>query len=629
MEVNWMIGGSQGTGIDTAASIFANAIGKAGYYIYGNREYYSNIKGRHSYFVLQISDRRINSLLEKVDILASFDAETVFQHFREVNKVLIYNKNLVNTKLSTINSIEPEIAEEINSFLKERGYEATIDGVLKYLKDNKLFLIPVDYDEISKIVASKMGLPLSAVERVKNIVAVAISHKLLGLEIKYLIESLRKTFRSESSFKMNQMAAELGYNLVDSIYNLPSLNRNNEIVLLDGNTAVGIAKIYAGVRFQSYYPITPASDESVYIEAHQDVLMLDPETGDKRKGTVVVVQAEDEIAAINMAVGAALTGVRASTSTSGPGFSLMVEGLGWAGINEVPVVITYYMRGGPSTGMPTRSSQADLKFALNAGHGEFPRIVIASGDHIEAFRDTILAFNLAEKYQVPVIHLLEKALANSFSTVNVEDLGLENVKIERGIRITKPTADYQRFKYTESGISPFAPLGSATIIYNGEEHNEFGHTREASNVRLKMYEKRMKKMEVIESEIPEEDRIRLYGKDSKIAIITWGSPKGAVVDALDILEREGIKVEVIQLRMFSPFPSKLLSKILKEKEKIIDIENNYLGQAGSVLTEHTGIKPTNYILKWNGRLITRDEVINGIKAILEKDVKRVVLNAGV
>lgn len=624
-----MIGGSQGTGIDTAASIFANAIGKAGYYIYGNREYYSNIKGRHSYFVLQISDRRINSLLEKVDILASFDAETVFQHFREVNKVLIYNKNLVNTKLSTINSIEPEIAEEINSFLKERGYEATIDGVLKYLKDNKLFLIPVDYDEISKIVASKMGLPLSAVERVKNIVAVAISHKLLGLEIKYLIESLRKTFRSESSFKMNQMAAELGYNLVDSIYNLPSLNRNNEIVLLDGNTAVGIAKIYAGVRFQSYYPITPASDESVYIEAHQDVLMLDPETGDKRKGTVVVVQAEDEIAAINMAVGAALTGVRASTSTSGPGFSLMVEGLGWAGINEVPVVITYYMRGGPSTGMPTRSSQADLKFALNAGHGEFPRIVIASGDHIEAFRDTILAFNLAEKYQVPVIHLLEKALANSFSTVNVEDLGLENVKIERGIRITKPTADYQRFKYTESGISPFAPLGSATIIYNGEEHNEFGHTREASNVRLKMYEKRMKKMEVIESEIPEEDRIRLYGKDSKIAIITWGSPKGAVVDALDILEREGIKVEVIQLRMFSPFPSKLLSKILKEKEKIIDIENNYLGQAGSVLTEHTGIKPTNYILKWNGRLITRDEVINGIKAILEKDVKRVVLNAGV
>jgi 2-oxoglutarate ferredoxin oxidoreductase subunit alpha len=279
--------------------------------------------------------------------------------------------------------------------------------------------------------------------------------------------------------------------------------------------------------------------------------------------------------------------------------------------------------------MPTRSSQADLKFALNAGHGEFPRIVIASGDHIEAFRDTILAFNLAEKYQVPVIHLLEKALANSFSTVNVEDLGLENVKIERGIRITKPTADYQRFKYTESRISPFAPLGSVTIIYNGEEHNEFGHTREASNVRLKMYEKRMKKMEVIESEIPEEDRIRLYGKDSKIAIITWGSPKGAVVDALDILEREGIKVEVIQLRMFSPFPSKLLSKILKEKEKIIDIENNYLGQAGSVLTEHTGIKPTNYILKWNGRLITRDEVINGIKAILEKDVKRVVLNAGV
>jgi len=623
-----MIGGAQGTGIDTAASIFANAIGKAGYYLFGNREYYSNIKGRHSYFVLSISDKRVFSIPENVDILATFDAETIFQHFREVKSYFIYNKALESTKLATINTIEPEISEEIMLFLKERGLEAIVSDVIKFLKQQGVRIIPVDYDEIAKTIAGKLGLPLSAVERIKNIVAVAVSHKLLGLKLEYLIDSLKKQFRSESASKMNIMAAEIGYNLVDSAYNLKELKRDEDIVLLDGNTSVAIGKIYAGVRFQSYYPITPASDESVYIEAHQDVMMIDPETGEKRKGTVVVVQAEDEIAAINMAVGAALAGVRSSTSTSGPGFSLMVEGLSWAGMNEVPIVITYYMRGGPSTGMPTRSSQSDLKFALNAGHGEFPRIVIASGDHVEAFKDAIWAFNLAEKYQVPVIHLLEKALANSFSTIRISELELEKVRIERGKRLENPPPDYLRFKITPDGISPFTPLGKGTVIYNGEEHNEIGHTREASRVRIEMYAKRMRKLEVIDSEIPEEKRLNVFGEDSKIAIITWGSPKGAIIDALEKLRSEGIKVSVIQIRMFNPYPKNLVKKLLQDKEKIIDVESNYMAQAASLLAEYTGINPTNYILKWNGRLITRDEVINAIKLILEKNERRVVLSAG-
>ncbi|MEM0373396.1 MAG: 2-oxoacid:ferredoxin oxidoreductase subunit alpha [Sulfolobaceae archaeon] len=628
MEVSWMIGGAQGTGIDTAASIFANAIGKAGYYLFGNREYYSNIKGRHSYFVLNISDKRVYSFPESVDILATFDAETIFQHFREVKTHFIYNKNLESTKLSTINTMEPEIAEEVSQFLKERGLEPIVSDVVKFLKQQGVKIIPVDYDEIAKVVASKLGLPLSAVERIRNIVAVAISHKLLGLKLDYLIDALKRQFRSESAAKMNIIAAEIGYNLVESEYNLKEIRREEDVVLLDGNTSVAIGKIYAGVRFQSYYPITPASDESVYIEAHQDVMMIDPETGEKRKGTVVVVQAEDEIAAINMAVGAALAGVRASTSTSGPGFSLMVEGLSWAGINEVPIVITYYMRGGPSTGMPTRSSQSDLKFALSAGHGEFPRIVIASGDHVEAFKDTIWAFNLAEKYQVPVIHLLEKALANSFSTVKVSELNLDKIRIERGKRLENPPADYVRFKITQDGISPFAPLGRATVIYNGEEHNEIGHTREASRVRIEMYAKRMRKLEVIDSEIPEEMRLNVFGDDSKIAIVTWGSPKGAVVDALERLRSEGIKVSVIQLRMFNPYPKNLMRKLLQDKEKIIDIENNYMAQSASLMAEYTGITPTNYVLKWNGRMITRDEVINAVKLVLEKNEKRVILSAG-
>lgn len=204
---------------------------------------------------------------------------------------------------------------------------------------------------------------------------------------------------------------------------------------------------------------------------------------------MVVVQSEDELAAINMAIGASLTGVRAATATSGPGFSLMAEGIGWAGMNEAAVVITYYIRGGPSTGQPTRSSQADLLFALNVGHGEFPRIVIASGDHVEAFRDAVWAFNLAERYQTPVIHLVDKGLANAYSIFDEDELDLNSLKIERGKLVCCPAEGYKRFEITKDGISPRVPLGEALMMYSGDEHDEEGHIREESENRIRMYEK--------------------------------------------------------------------------------------------------------------------------------------------
>jgi 2-oxoglutarate ferredoxin oxidoreductase subunit alpha len=626
MKISWMIGGAQGAGVDTSANIFGNALASAGYYIYGNREYYSNIKGRHSYFNLTISDSRARSISNKVEILASFDAETLFQHFADVTKIIIYNKGVKGTTIDKVQSMEPEVSSRIAKFLESQGYEKSIDGVLKYATDRKLKLIEVDYDGIMKDVSSQLKVPLSVAERVKNTAAIAVSYALLGLPKDYLINSIKRTFKQDTFVKLNSLAVDSAVKNISPEFKLEAHSLSKRRIQVDGNTAVAMGKIYGGLEFQSYYPITPASDESTYIEAHQEVLYIDPKTGDKRKRTIVVVQSEDELAAINMASGAALTGARAATATSGPGFSLMAEGLGWAGMNEAPVVVTFYMRGGPSTGQPTRTSQADLKFALNAGHGEFPRIVIASGDHVEAFQDAVWAFNLAERYQTPVVHLVEKALANAYSIIDVDELKMDSLKIERG-KIVTPSQEYNRFELTEDGVSPRASLGDAFMFYTGDEHNEMGHISEDPENRVKMYEKRMRKLETADREIPEEDRLKIFGDDSKIAIVTWGSPKGAVLDAVDELKNDGISIQVIELRMFNPFPRNLISKLFAEKEMIIDIEGNYEAQAAQVIREKTGLQPTNYILKLNGRPMARDEVKEAIVSVINGK-KEVILNGG-
>lgn len=627
MRTSWLIGGAQGTGVDTSAQIFGDAIASMGYYVYGNREYYSNIKGRHSYFNVTISDKRVNSVSQMIDVMATFDAETIFQHFEEAKGVLIYNTSVKSTKASAVVSMEPEVAQKVESRLKEKGLGETVEDVVKFVSERGVKTIEIDYDVIMKEISAKLHLPLSVIERVKNTIAIGASGKVLGVDKAFLLNSIKKTFKQETFYKMNSAAIDLVYDKVDKLYDLTFLKNGKKRVEIDGNTAVALGKIYAGVRFQSYYPITPASDESVYLEAHQEVMMKDPKTGDKRKGTVVVVQSEDELAAINMAIGASLTGVRAATATSGPGFSLMAEGIGWAGMNEAAVVITYYIRGGPSTGQPTRSSQADLLFALNVGHGEFPRIVIASGDHVEAFRDAVWAFNLAERYQTPVIHLVDKGLANAYSIFDEDELDLNSLKIERGKLVCCPAEGYKRFEITKDGISPRVPLGEALMMYSGDEHDEEGHIREESENRIRMYEKRMRKLETADAEIPEEERIKTYGDmDSENVILTWGSPKGTVLDAIEELKKEGISLGVVQVRMFSPYPKKIMSKLLSGK-RIIDIENNYLAQSNEVLKLNTGISADSFILKWNGRPIMMDEVINALKLSL-KGEKKVILNAG-
>ena len=615
-----MIGGAQGTGVDTSANLFGMAVAKAGYYLFGNREYYSNIKGRHSYFQTIVSDVPVHSATSYTNILATFDAETVFQHFDEVRNVIIYDPDLATTNMVFVRSMEPEMAEQKQAVLRGAGLGFTVGDAVEYAVSRGVTPVKLEYKKIVEEVARDLKVPLSVAERAKNTAAVGASLKVLGLPFEPLEASIKTVFKNELFVKMNLEAAKMAYESAPKVYDLKPLDVREPRVWLDGNTAVALGKLAGGLRFQSYYPITPASDESVYIEANE-VLEMEAET--LKQGGVVVVQTEDELAAINMASGAALTGARSATATSGPGFALMNEGISWAGMNEVPVVITYYMRGAPATGLPTRSGQADLKFALNAGHGEFPRIVIASGDHVEAFWDAIWALNLAERYQTPVIHIVEKVGANSYSVID-EKYFKGPYPIDRG-KLVKPDSVYfPRFQFTEDGISPRVRLGDASIFYTGDEHNEWGHITENSTNRTKMYEKRMKKLETADREIPEEKRVNVFG-NGDIAVVTWGFSKGALIDVMDELEKLGVMV--IQVRMFSPYPKRLMRQLLAGKKAIIALESNYTGQGGEVLAENTGIFPTHYVLKWNGRMIMADEALEGIKRALNGE-RRVVLNAG-
>ena len=330
-----------------------------------------------------------------------------------------------------------------------------------------------------------------------------------------------------------------------------------------------------------------------------------------------------------------LTGARSATATSGPGFSLMAEALGWAGINEVPVVISLYQRAGPSTGLPTRHEQGDLTFAINAGHGEFPRIVLASGDIEESFYDTIKVFNLADRYQMPVIHLLDKAIANSVTTC--KNFDVSKIGIHRGSMVKEITdkdkgaaGNYLRFKLSDDPISPRVVLGTKDAIFwnTGDEHTEEGHISEDPELRVQMMDKRMNKLQVALKEIPDEDKAVAYG-GGDIAIISWGSTKGAILDMMEKLAAEGTKIKFIQVRLMNPFPSELVNSMLKGAKTVIDIEMNYTGQLGSLVRQNVGREVDFKIVKYNGRPISLDEVYNAVKRIMGGDApRRQVLKSG-
>jgi 2-oxoglutarate/2-oxoacid ferredoxin oxidoreductase subunit alpha len=643
-SISWLIGGPQGSGVDSAANIFAKTCAKQGFHIFGKREFYSNIKGEHSYFTIRLSEKPVSSHLEEINMLVSFDAETVFRHADKVSPggVIIYDSSLVETVLEEVPTIDLEAYKRIGKLLKDSGLSLNLSGMLDLAKSNGCIVYGLPYFDMIEAVAKNMNDPkLSKLSRVVNVMAISASISLLGINKDKIIGAIEEVFGSKPKLLASNIeAAQYAYAYIKTKFDTKNVKFNitpkealKNYLLISGSQAAAIGKILGGCRFQTYYPITPASDESEFLESNQII-----EQADGKNGSIVVIQTEDEIAAITMAIGASLTGVRTATATSGPGFSLMAEALGWAGMNEVPLVVTMYQRAGPSTGLPTRHEQSDLLFAINAGHGDFPKIVLASGDIEEAFYDSIKAFNFAEIYQLPVIHLLDKAISSSIQTCKNFS---NEVKIERGKfknvidkNQSEGTAGhFQRFKFEDSPISTRVPIGTENAIFwnTGDEHTEEGHISEDPENRIKMMGKRMKKLDLALEKIAEDDKAVCYDFDSNSngVVVSWGSTKGAILEALEKLSEEGKKLRFIQIRLLHPFPTETVKKFLMDTKLVIDVEMNYSSQLGSLVQQNTGRKIDYRIVKYNGRPISSTEIYIALKTILSgNNERRIVLDGG-
>ncbi|MCE4612503.1 MAG: 2-oxoacid:acceptor oxidoreductase subunit alpha [Desulfurococcales archaeon] len=628
-----LIGGAQGLGIETSAVVLATAFARKGYGIFASREYFSNIVGRHSYINMRISSNRMPySLVYPVHLIAAMDAESVFTHHDEVMEkgFLVYDTGTGKTRLSQIASMEPPLKERLS---KSLGRTATVEDVVKKIESEKgVNVIPVSFKLVLDTLRSKYGIGLAQAQRFRSSIPVGIVAGLTGLEEEALEYGLRRRFSKRpklvemNMFLLRKLVSDIEKEYGNQLKLEKSTNSHEEVIVASGNDVVAMGKVVGGVRYQSYYPITPASDESVLLEAKESL-----KTSKGSIGSLVVLQTEDEIAAITSAIGAALAGARSSTATSGPGFSLMVEGLGWAGMNETPVVITYYQRGGPSTGQPTRGSQSDLLFAMHASHGEFPRIVLSSGDHVEAFYDAIKAYNLAEKYQLAVIHLLDKFLANTIASMPMPRW--DGLRIERGKTVfsTSNGGPVKRFDKSEP-ISVRPVLGSGAVTwYTGDEHDEWGHITEDPVNRIEMYEKRMKKLEIADKEIPETERAKLYGtKDGDFLVVGWGFVKGVALEALELLRSKGLEGGYLHLRYFIPFPSKYVADILGnfDEARVISVEHNIQAQAAQVVAMNTGFKIKRFVLKYSGRPIYLPELVRALERIVKGESLKEVLTYG-
>ncbi len=565
-DFTWKIGGPAGFGIMTTGLIFSKAFSRGGYHVFDYSEFPSLIRGGHNTYQSRVSSEEIHSQNRPVHILVALNKETIEKNSSELaeNGTIIYDGEKVSG------------AAEGNA-------------------------INVPFARLARESCGK--------ELMANNVALGASVALLGYDIEMLNSVIKDVFREKGDdvVNANVNSAKAGYDYVKGNYKKTFAITAKKIgekkrYLITGNDAIGAGAIAAGCRFYSGYPMTPTASILGYMAQHQ------------KDFGVVVKLAEDEMAAINNAIGAGFAGARAMTATAGGGFSLMAEGYGLAAMTETPVVIVVGQRPGPATGMPTWSSQADLRFVLHAHQDDFPRIVIAPGDVEEAFRMTGEAHNIAEKYQTPVIILVDKYLCESHKTADK----LETVKIERGELLAEFKGEYKRYKLTKTGISPRVLPGTkgAIVIANSDEHNEKGQSTEDASMRRKMMEKRMKKLELFAKEMPQP---KVYGDTgAEITIVGFGSVKGPALETVKELKKKGIAANFIHITYISPFPEKEMKRLLREAKKLLVVENNFTGQLAGLIREKTGKNITKKLLKYDGRPFYPEEIAEKAVKVLGK-----------
>lgn len=613
-ELSWVIGGPQGGGINASAEIYAKALMRGGLHVFANIEFHSNIMGKHSYYRVTAAPVPVRSHVDAIHMLVALDQESLFGDALERKHY-------------------PSHTGHVHQVAGGGGivYDADLKIDQSRFGRDDIHLYPIPFFEVLEEALASVGKGGQSRKYIvmRNTVALGASVGIAGYDEELLFEAIRDEFkgRKAEAAEMNiaavRMAAAYARDHFPArperqLAPLPKEQRKPRI-LIKGFQAVGIAKLKAGLGMQTYYPISPATDESVYLEQKGPAYQL------------TVVQCEDEISSINMAIGAAHMGVRAATSTAGPGFALMSEGFGFAAITEAPgPVVFLWQRGGPSTGLPTRTEQADLQFALHPAHGDFPHIVIASGDIEEAFRDSFESFNWADRYQLPVIVLLEKLLASSLFTSDRIDM--RKLRIDRGL-VFQPVSPerngYRRHALTADGISPRAVPGTAGGIFSttSDEHDPQGHITEGIENRIAMMRKRMGKLETAAREIPQEFKWKLHGpQTADLTLVGWGSTRGAILDAITELQSEGRTVNFLQLRMMRPFPAEEVGGILASAQRTVLVEANYTAQLGALVREHTGVDLQHRVLKYDGRPFSRNEVVEGVKQALEEGVREVMVS---
>lgn len=479
----------------------------------------------------------------------------------------------------------------------------------------------VNADELRGLGLKPIALPLEKLAKelggdklMQNTAAVAATAGITGFPYERIAEVITQNFRRKGDVVVNGnlKVAQAAYDLAvkdfahDFAWKLSPVAGGESRLLINGNQALALGAIAAGCKFISAYPMTPGTSIIEYMTAKGN-----------RFG-ILTKQVEDEIAAILMAIGAANSGVRAMTTTSGGGFSLMVEALGLAAITETPLVIVLAQRTGPSTGMPTRTEQGDLQFALHASQGEFPRVVLAPGSIEQCFEAGWRAFNLAEKYQLPVIILTDLTQAFAQRTVAPSALSLSDVHIERGDLISAEAAaeltDYKRHAITESGISPrlLPGISKHPVFTTSDEHSERGYIVESAEDRIAMMEKRMRKMDaaVLEMRDP-----LVYGPaQADMTLVGWGSTLGALREASDRLSKEGQSVNVLHFHDIWPFPAERVSAIIEKSRYLVAVEGNYTGQFAALLREQTGRKVDHNIRRYDGRALSADDIVERIKS---------------
>lgn len=575
-DISILIGGKAGDGVLFTGNFLAKLLKRYGWWAVTYRDFPSNIRGEPTQYIIRASLERIENRREGVDLLLAFDCEAIRKHAPRLNEGAVILCDGADAAILP-STVSPQISS-IAFPLRQPARE-------------------------------KFGRELY-----KNVMAIGALAYLFGLEIspvETLVQELFQEKKGEAIVETNLKAVYLGYELgqkwipPEKRWFLPRFSDDSKMILM-GDEAIALGALAAGCRFFAAYPICPASEIWQW---------LAPKI--KNFGGVVI-QVEDELAALNMAIGAAFAGARAMTSTSGPGASLMMEAFSLAGMTEVPVVIAHVQRVGPATGMPTKTQQGDLLQWIFGSHGEFPRIVLAPGNIEECFYFTIAAFNLAEKLQGPVIILIDLDLGQNLRTAAfplAETWEINRGKLLSAEEILK-IKSYNRYLITADGLSPRVIPGTPGGVHLVEsvEHGEDGLRSEDPEIRKKMMEKRMRKLFTIAPDLPPP---AFFGyPEAETALVAVGSTRGPILEAMKFIQEEGKPVKFLQLRTLWPFPVQEVSHFLQKARQLVVIENNYSGQLLALIKSQINLSPDlkiKGVRKYSPDNFTPEEIYRGLK----------------